>query len=77
MLHDPEISEVEKKEEFNLFDKNADGMISTAEVHDILAILHDKSFPPEQIDLEVEDIMKKNDLDGDGFLTFAGINKLL
>ena len=65
--------EKKKKENFALFDKDNNGIISSKEIHEVLSALNfANDLPEENIELQVQEIMLKHDTNGDGVLTFAG-----
>lgn len=67
-------SDDKKREQFALFDKNNDGMISSMEVHEVLSTLNlARELEEEDIDHQVQEIMRRHDSDGDGILTLAGL----
>ena len=69
-----EDSDEKKRQQFALFDKDNDGMISPTEVFGVLSNLNfARELSEEDIEQQVEEIMRRHDSDDDGMLTFAGI----
>ena len=57
----------EMREAFRVFDKDGDGFISPAELRHVMANLGEKLT-----DLEVDEMIREADLDGDGKVNFTG-----
>ena len=60
-------TEDELKEAFRVFDKDGDGLISPAELHQVLSNLGEKLT-----DEEVQEMIKEADIDGDGQVNYDG-----
>ena len=71
VIHDPDIS-VKKMGEFLLLDKNRDGMITISEMYDGFVTLFGDFIPPDLIQEMLDADMKKDDLNGDNLLSYAG-----
>ncbi|MER7986969.1 EF-hand domain-containing protein [Streptomyces noursei] len=59
-------------EAFKVFDKDADGIISTVEVRHILTTLGDKLT-----DEEVNEMLQEADFDGDGQINYSDLVKIM
>ena len=65
---DPVDEEKELRDAFKVFDRNNDGYVSADEIKYVMKNLgHDLS------DADVDDIMKKADVNGDGRLDYSGM----
>ncbi|KAK6127851.1 hypothetical protein DH2020_038420 [Rehmannia glutinosa] len=63
-MKDPD-SEEALREAFNLFDKDQNGLISAAELHQVMTNLGEKVT-----DEEVDEMIREADLDGDGQVSY-------
>ena len=74
MMEVPKMADDNKFQQFDLFDKDKDGTITSTEIHDVLAsfALTKSGEPAEDLHHQVQEIIGKHDVDGDGVLTRAG-----
>ena len=66
-LKSPEQEEAELIDAFRIFDQNGDGVITTEEIKNVM-----RSIGQKMSDDEVEEMVAKGDLNGDGVLDYQG-----
>ena len=74
MMGIPKMTDEKKFQQFDLFNKDNDGTITPEEIQDVLSSFAlQRSDPAEDLHHQVQEIIGKYDIDGDGVLTHAGI----
>ncbi len=66
-VKDSDEEEKELREAFQVFDKNGDGFVVAEEIKSVM-----KSIGKQISDAEIEEILGKADINGDGRLDYAG-----